>query len=241
MSALLEVRNLTRRFGGMTACNDVSFMARAGEIVGLIGPNGAVKSTLFNCICGFLQPSAGEVFVDGQRTTGLPAHKIAKMGVARTFQLSRPFGELTVFENVLIGAFCEASSREEATNRARQSLERAHFTHRAHVSAHDLTATERKRLELARALATRPKLLFLDEVIAGSSEAEIESILGLIRELVSEGLGIVMVEHVLPAVMSVADRILLLDFGRLVADGTPSEVLSNPQAIEVYFGSFQQN
>lgn len=239
MTDLLQVQGLTKRFGGMVACDDVSFAVNAGDIVGLIGPNGAGKSTLFNCICGHLKPSAGDVFLEGDRTTGLPAHELARLGVARTFQLSRPFGELSVFDNVLVGSFVRAKTRREARSIAAAAIDRARFSHRAHVAANELTSTERKRLELARALAVGPKLLFLDEVAAGSSEAEIDSILDLVRELAREGLGVVLVEHVLPAVMSVAQRILVLDFGRLVAQGTPTEVLSNKQAVEVYFGSFQ--
>jgi branched-chain amino acid transport system ATP-binding protein len=234
---LLEARNLTTRFGGLTAVDDVSFSLDPGEVLGLIGPNGAGKTTLFNTIAGFLKPSSGGVVLAGVDLTGMSPHKIAARGLARTFQLSRPFGELTVMENVLVGAWLRARSRHQAREAAEAALERVRFSHRAHVPAHDLTAAERKRLDLARCLATDPAVLLVDEVIAGCNEEEMQQILQTLRDLRGEGVAVVMVEHVLRAVMAVCDRIIVLASGQVAAHGTPEQIRTDPRAIEVYLGT----
>jgi branched-chain amino acid transport system ATP-binding protein len=234
---LLEAPGVTTRFGGLTAVDDVSFSLEAGEVLGLIGPNGAGKTTLFNTVAGFLRPSGGRVLLNGEDISGMPPHKIAARGIARTFQLSRPFGELTVMENVLVGAWLRTRSREQAHESAEAALERVRFAHRAKVPAHDLTAAERKRLDLARCLATQPSVLLVDEVIAGCNEQEMEQILETLRELRAQGVAIVMVEHVLRAVMAVCDRIMVLAGGRVAARGTPEEIRTDARAIEVYLGT----
>ena len=237
---LLEAHGLTKRFGGLTAVDDVSFSLNRGEILGLIGPNGAGKTTLFNTIAGFLRPSSGRVVLNGDDIGGMPPHKVAARGVARTFQLSRPFGELTVMENVLVGAFLRSSSRTEAREAAEVALERVLFSHRSDVPAHDLTAAERKRLDLARCMATNPSVLLVDEVIAGCNEEEMQQILETLRVLRGQGVAVVMVEHVLRAVMAVCDRIMVLSGGQVAARGTPEQIRTDARAIEVYLGSREE-
>jgi branched-chain amino acid transport system ATP-binding protein len=234
---LLEVEHLTMRFGGLVAVNDVSFALDRGQILGLVGPNGAGKSTLFNSIAGFHRPQAGAVRLEGRPIRGKSPHQVAKCGLARTFQLARPFGELSVLENVLVGAFMHARSRRHASTLAVEALERVSFMHRSHVPAQDLTATERKRLDLARCLATSPKVLLVDEVIAGCSDEEMDQILDTLRNLKADGVAIIMVEHVLRAVMAVCDRILVLASGAVIVEGTADEVRRDPRAIEVYLGA----
>jgi branched-chain amino acid transport system ATP-binding protein len=234
---LLEVEHLTMRFGGLIAVNDVSFQVDRGQILGLVGPNGAGKSTLFNSIAGFCRPQSGTVRLEDRSIGGRSPHDVARCGLARTFQMARPFGELSVLENVLVGAYMHARSRRQATASAIEALERASFMHRAHAPAQDLTATERKRLDLARCLATSPKVLLVDEVIAGCSDEEMDQILATLRNLKADGVAIVMVEHVLRAVMAVCDRILVLANGAVIVEGTAQEVRSDPRAIEVYLGA----
>jgi branched-chain amino acid transport system ATP-binding protein len=234
---MLKVERISKRFGGLAACTDVSFSVAQSEIVGLIGPNGAGKTTLFNVITGYHKPNAGCVAFCGRDITALSPHAVARLGIARTFQLSRPFGELSVLDNVIVGALAHHPRRSAAIAVARESLELVRFSHRAGVPAYDLTATERKRLDLARALALQPKLLFLDEVVAGSNEREMAEILDLVLALKRQGLGIVMVEHVLPAVMSVSDRVVVLDAGKVIAEGPPAAIRKDSRAIEVYFGT----
>jgi branched-chain amino acid transport system ATP-binding protein len=234
---LLEVDQLTTRFGSLIAVDHVSFSLDRGQILGLIGPNGAGKTTLFNTVAGFIRPSAGSVNFQGTNITSMAPHAIARRGLARTFQLSRPFGELSVMDNVLVGAWLKSPNRRAAHATAERALERVNFTHRAHVRAQDLTVAERKRLDLARCLATEPVLLLVDEVIAGCTDLEMDEILKTLGELSAHGLSVIMVEHVLRAVMAVCNRILVLASGAVVVEGTPAEVRSHPRAIEVYLGA----
>jgi branched-chain amino acid transport system ATP-binding protein len=233
---LLTVSHLTTAFGSLLAVNDVSLAVEEGEIVGLIGPNGAGTTTLLKTIAGVLPPNRGQIVFKRADITKLRVHQIARLGMARTFQLSRPFGELSVRENVLVGAWLRSRNSAEASALADRALDRVRFAARSSVPAHDLTAAERKRLDLARCLATEPDLLLIDEVIAGSTEGEMHEILETMRQLRAEGLAIVMVEHLVRAVMAVADRVVVMGNGRIVAEGTPAQVRRDPRAIEVYLG-----
>jgi branched-chain amino acid transport system ATP-binding protein len=238
VTALLEVRALHKRFGGLRAVDGVDLVLADGEILGVIGPNGAGKTTLFSLIAGSLAPTSGEVLLAGRRVSGLPAHRVVRAGVVRTHQIVRPFPNLTVAENVAVGAIHGA---RRAGGAARERAEDAlAFTGLADRAAHapaTLTLAGRKRLELARALATAPRVLLLDEVIAGVNPAEAMTLAALIRRIRDERkVSIVMIEHVMPAVMSLSDRVVVLDHGRKIAEGTPREVVHAPQVIEAYLG-----
>jgi branched-chain amino acid transport system ATP-binding protein len=232
----LHVQNVTTTFGALRAVDDVSLELQGGQVIGLIGPNGAGKTTLFNTISGAIRPTHGTITLDGVTISGMPVHRVAGLGVARTFQLSKPFGQLSVLDNVLVGAWLRSRSRAEAQHIAGEALERVGFAHRAETPASDLTAADRKRLDLARCLATRPKVLLVDEVVAGLSEAEMQEILATLRGLRAEGVAIVMVEHLLRAVFSVADHVLVLGSGKLVAEGKPEEIVRDQRAIDLYLG-----
>lgn len=239
---LLEVRSLTKNFAGLSAVNDVSFEVAEGEFVGLIGPNGAGKTTCFNLLTGFLRPTRGSVRFRGIEITGLKPHQITRLGIARTFQLVRPFGQMTVFENVLVPAIMAARAGRlngqtpEAV--ATETLELVGLHNRAYERAVNLPHGELKRLELARALATRPSLLLLDEPFGGLSHEEIAALERLIRHLFERGgLTVILVEHVLKVLMNLSQRVLVLDYGRLIASGTPAEISRNPAVIQAYLGA----
>jgi branched-chain amino acid transport system ATP-binding protein len=236
--ALLEVRQLSRRFGGLKALDGVSLELREGEILGVIGPNGAGKTTLFGLIAGSLAPTSGEVRLDGRRLTGLAAHHVVRAGVVRTHQIVRPFPNLTVAENVAVAAIQGARrGGGPPRERAGEVLAFTGLAKRAGDAPGTLTLAGRKLLELARALATAPRVLLLDEVIAGLSPAEAATLAALIRRIRDErGISIVLIEHVMPAVMSLSDRVCVLDHGRQIAQGTPQEVVRAPQVIEAYLG-----
>lgn len=236
MAPLLEARGITKRFGGLAANDDVSFSVAEGEIVSIIGPNGAGKSTLFACITGFHRPDSGTVLYDGREITGLAADRICRIGIARTFQIVQVIGDMTVLENAMTGAFLRAARRRAAERRAGEVLALAGLAGRAGVLASALTISDKKRLELAMALATGPRLLMLDETMAGLTPAELREIIALVLEVRRRGVTLVVVEHVMEAVMRLSDRVVVLDSGRKIVEGTPREVVANPRVIQAYLG-----
>ena len=236
MTAMLEVRGLTRRFGGLVAVNDLTFNVNEGEMIGLIGPNGSGKTTTFSMLSGALKPSTGTITFNGERIEGLKANKVCRKGLARTFQVVQPFPDITATENVMIGAFVNVGGARQAEATAREMIERVGLTAKADTLAKELTLLQLKRLEIAKALATEPKLLLLDEVAAGLTSTEVDVMLRLIRQLNSEGITCIIVEHVMRFVMNLSHRCIVIDFGSQIAEGTPEEVLNNPAVHAAYLG-----
>jgi len=236
VTAMLEVRGLTRRFGGLVAVNDLTFDLNEGEILGLIGPNGSGKTTTFSMLSGALRPSAGTITFNGERIDGLKANRVCHLGLARTFQVVQPFPDITATENVMIGAFANTNSGVEAEQVAREKLEQVGLTPRADTLAKELTLLQLKRLEIAKALATDPKLLLLDEVAAGLTPTEVDVVLDLVNLLHASGITFIIVEHVMRFVMNLSQRCIVIDFGSLIAEGTPEEVLNNPAVHAAYLG-----
>jgi branched-chain amino acid transport system ATP-binding protein len=233
---LLSVERVSRRFGGLVANQDVSMQVAPGEIVGLIGPNGAGKSTLFNLIAGALPPSEGRIVFDGADVTGLPAPARCARGIARTFQVVKSFDSMSVVDNVIVGALVRRPIAAAARAKAYEVLEFAGLAARAGALASELTPPEKRRLEVARALATEPKLLLLDEVMTGLTPAEAQRGVELVRKVRDTGVTILMVEHVMEIVMPLVDRAVVLDLGRVLAQGRPAEVASDPKVIAAYLG-----
>jgi branched-chain amino acid transport system ATP-binding protein len=239
MSALLDLRRVSRRFGGLLAVNSLSLELQAGEVVGLIGPNGAGKTTLVNLITGVMRPSAGQILYRGERIDGLPANAIACRGIARTFQVVQPFPRMTVLDNVAGGALFAGGVTSIRTARER-AMEHLRFTGLANVAdrpASTLTLANRKRLELAKSLATDPRLLLLDEVNAGLNSAEIDAALALIRAIAGRGITILLIEHMMKVVLKATTRVIVLHHGELIADDPPDQVLRDPRVIEAYLGA----
>jgi branched-chain amino acid transport system ATP-binding protein len=239
VTVVLETLDLSHRFGGLTALSGVSVQIEEGSILGIIGPNGAGKTTLINVVTGLLRPSAGRVMVDGHDATGAKPWDVVRLGVARTFQVAKPFRDLTVRENVAVGSMFgprRAGSYRASLERADQALDRVGLEGKAGNPAGDLTVAETKRLELARALAMGPRLLLLDEVMAGLRPQEIEQAVELIRGLRSEGISIVAVEHVMKAILAVSDLVVVLHQGKELARGKPDEVASDERVITAYLG-----
>jgi branched-chain amino acid transport system ATP-binding protein len=235
-AALLTVAGLSKRFGGVQAVKDLSFTVGEGELVALIGPNGAGKTTAFALISGFLTPDAGRVTFSGRNLRGLAPHEVNALGVARTFQIMRPFPRLTVVRNVMIATLGRHSDPAEAERRARAVLAEVDLGAKADVAAGVLTLAERKRLELARALGTEPRLLLLDEVMSGLTGAETERIVELVRAINRRGVAILLIEHVMRAVMSLAERLIVLNYGERIAEGRPDAVAADPRVVEAYLG-----
>lgn len=235
---ILRVEGVTRRFGGLQALTNVTFELPEGQILGLIGPNGAGKTTLFNVINGVYTPTEGRVIFRGKDTHGMRPYHLAAQGLARTHQIVRPLNELTVRENVMVGACFgrEKHALVEAARIADEVLAFVGLAGRADQVAGSLNVAQKKRLELARALAARPYLLLLDEVLAGLNPSEIGAMVETVRKIREQGVTIIMIEHVMHAVMNVSDRVLVLDFGKLIAEGPPDAIVNNPQVIEAYLG-----
>jgi branched-chain amino acid transport system ATP-binding protein len=238
MSALLEIEGVSRSFGGLRALNDVSFDVGEGEIVSIIGPNGAGKTTLFNVISGVMPPTSGDVRFKGKSIVGMPSFKIAHAGIGRTFQIVRPFVRLSVVDNVAVGALVHEGNYKAARRRALEILEWVGLGHLADLQASSLTLTQRKRLEVARALATRPQLILLDEVMAGLNPTEVDAMCEFILDLRKHGIAAVGgIEHLMRFVMKISDKIVVLDFGKKIAEGTPTEIATHPEVIAAYFGT----
>ncbi len=234
--AMLSVRRLTKYFGGLAAVHDLSFDVAQGEIVGLIGPNGAGKTTTFNLISGFIPPTSGEILFDGHPLHNLKPHRICRLGLTRTFQITQPFPDITTLENVLIGAYNRHPSPAAAHKKAEEALARVGLSHKAHERAGNLTLIELKRLEIAKALATEPRMLLLDEVAAGLNLAEIDEMLELVRALNRQGITLLVVEHVMKVIMNLSQRIIVLNFGVKIAEGTPDQISRDPRVLDAYLG-----
>jgi branched-chain amino acid transport system ATP-binding protein len=233
---MLKVQGLTKIFGGLRAVDNASLEVPEGRIVALIGPNGAGKTTLFACIAGFHKPNAGQVTLMGEDITGMPVHQIARRGMVRTFQITQPFAKLSVHENIAVGAYQKFPERDAAWEHARRVGEQVGMGALLEQPAADLTVAGRKRLELARTLATGPKLLLLDEVMAGLNPSEIVEIIEIIQKIRASGVTVLLIEHVMQAVMSLSEHIYVLSYGKVIAEGAPREVVNNPAVIEAYLG-----
>ncbi len=237
MAEALVIKGLNKRFGGLRAVQDVSFTVKENETLALIGPNGAGKTTSFHLITGFHRPDSGSVLAFGQEIVGLKPHDVCALGLARTFQVAKPFGAMTVLANVMTGAFLRDRHVTAARDKAREAIEFVGLSAKEQTAAKDLTTIDQRRLEMARALATQPRILLLDEVMAGLNPAEIDQAVALVGKLSQAGLTIVIVEHVMRAIMAVARHIVVLDHGQKIAEGSPKDIVENPEVIRAYLGS----
>jgi branched-chain amino acid transport system ATP-binding protein len=235
--AILEIKHVSKFFGGLAANSDVSFEMTLGMIMGLIGPNGAGKTTLFNCITGYYPPSKGEVIFDGKTMNGLQPDKVCKLGMVRTWQKVRPLAKMSVVDNVMVGALCRTNSLKIAREMAMEQVKVVRLEHRADFLAGGLPIGERKKLEVARVLATQPKLLLLDEVMGGLNPAESEEIIRLILDIKKLGITQMVIEHDMKAIMRISDRIVVLNSGEKLAEGSPEEIVNNPDVVTAYLGS----
>ena len=239
MAGIIEVENITKSFEGLKAVSNVSFSVEEGEITGMIGPNGAGKSTTFNMICGYYPPTSGTIKYKGQDITGKRAYEFADMGIARTFQIMKPLGNLSVLDNVASSAFFgrhKAKSMKQAREIAAEILDFTGLISKKNVLAREMGTPDQKRLEMARALATKPDMLFLDEVMAGLNPTETEGAIDLIRRINSGGVTIFLIEHIMRAVVSLCEKVIVLHHGEKIAEGTPSQVMNNSYVMEVYLG-----
>ena len=238
MANALVINGLNKRFGGLRAVQDVSFTVAENETLALIGPNGAGKTTSFHLITGFHRADSGSVKAFGRELVGLRPHQVCALGLARTFQVAKPFGAMTVLDNVMTGAFLRDRHVTAARNKAREAIDFVGLSAKEQTPAKDLTTIDQRRLEMARALATQPRILLLDEVMAGLNPAEIDQAVTLVGKLSQRGLTIVIVEHVMRAIMAVARHIVVLDHGQKIAEGAPKEIVENPEVIRAYLGSY---
>jgi branched-chain amino acid transport system ATP-binding protein len=233
---ILEVRSMTKDFGGLRAIDRLSLTIEEGEILGLIGPNGAGKSTAFNCIAGVYPPTEGEIFFAGENTNGRRSWDLCKKGLARTFQIVKPFASKSVLYNVMVGSFAKSDRATEARAKAISVLRSLNFEDRKDIRAGNLTIADRKRLEIARALATEPRLLLLDEVMAGLRPSEVDEMVHIIRRLRDQGITIFVIEHIMRAIMALSDRIVVIHFGKKIAEGSPEQVAADENVIKAYLG-----
>jgi branched-chain amino acid transport system ATP-binding protein len=234
--SMLVVTDLRRDFGGLTAVHHLSFNVEPGEIVGLIGPNGAGKTTTFAMVAGFLTPTSGEILFQGKRINEMKPHQVCKLGLTRTFQIVQPFPDMTALENIMVGAYIRYQSTTDAKQKAIEVLERVNLSHKSDTLGKNLTLMEQKRLEIGKALATEPSLLLLDEVAAGLKDAEVDTLLALVRQLNKEGITFVIVEHLMKVIMNLCHRVIVLDFGQMIAQGTPKEISKDPAVLAAYLG-----
>lgn len=233
---LLQIDGLSKSFGGLMANSDIDITVNEGEIVGLIGPNGAGKTTLFNCVTGYYVPDSGSVRFDGQDITGWAPNRVCKAGLARTFQISKPFLSMTALENVMAGTFLHHRGTQAAREEALELLEVTGLGAKKHMLARNLTVADKKRLELTRALATRPKMLMLDEVMSGLTATETAEAVELVLQLNRQGITILLVEHVMEVVMPLSKRVSVLDYGKLIAEGNPQDIVRDERVIKAYLG-----
>jgi branched-chain amino acid transport system ATP-binding protein len=236
---LLEVKNLTKSFGGLVAVNDLEFSVDEGEVVGLIGPNGSGKTTSFHLINGFLQPDRGEIFFADKNITGLKPNKVCHEGIARTFQLTKPFAGLTALQNVMVGRMYGGDpirSMRHAERECEEILAFVGLGGKGSSTTSALSVVERKRLEIARALATKPKMLLLDEMMSGLTHTEMDEALGLVKAIRDAGVTLIVVEHVMKAILEISDRLIVLNYGQKIAEGVPQEVVRNQKVIDAYLG-----
>lgn len=234
--SILIANQLTKNFGGLMAVGDLSFRLAQGEILGLIGPNGAGKTTIFNCLTGFLTPEEGEVLLEGRSINGLQPYQICQLGMARTFQIVKPFLTISVLDNVMVAALARGKSGRQAKRTSLEIINFVGLSKMAHKEAQGLPLPLRKRLELARALATQPKVLLLDEVMAGLNPAEVDELIELIKEVNDQGVSIFLIEHVMQGVMALSQRVIVINYGVKIAEGTPEEVVKDTGVIEAYLG-----
>jgi branched-chain amino acid transport system ATP-binding protein len=237
---LLEAHKINVQFGGVKAVHDMDLMLNRGEIVGLIGPNGAGKTTLFNALTGFV-PNTGTVLLEGRDISTAQPYELPRLGMARTFQVERPFEDLTVLENVMISSFLRHPKAKDARSHAANALERVGLIDRARQKCSELNLARRRRLEIGKALALEPKVLFLDEVIAGLNPPAQAEMIGFVRQLADSGIGIVMVEHIMRVIMTLSDRVVCMAFGEKLAEGTPKEVSVNPAVLDAYLGGIDDD
>jgi len=231
-----EIKDLVRHFGGLAAVNGVSFEVKQGEIFGLIGPNGSGKTTIFNCISNYHSPTSGQIYFKGRNIAGLKTHRVCKLGIGRTFQVVKPLGRMSVMDNVIAAAFVRAETKDKARRLAEETLTFCGLEHRENVLAKSLPIGERKRLEIARAVATQPELLLLDETAAGLNPTEVDGAIALIQKIRDTGVTIIIVEHIMKVIMTISDRIHAINFGQTITQGTPAQVANHPAVIEAYLG-----